>query len=206
MNAIFRELGVDHLIEGGQTMNPSTEDMLKAVAAVEADTVFILPNNKNIILAAEQAKSLVEDKKIIVIPTKTVPQGISAVIAFNPEVSAEENAEAMTEALSYVKSGQVTYAVRDTSFEGHEIHESDIMGISDHGIVAVGQDIDETTLSMIDTMVDDESGLLSIYYGSDVTEEQAQGLAARFTEKYPLVDVEVHNGGQPIYYYVVSVE
>ena len=127
-------------------------------------------------------------------------------IAFNPEVSAEENAEAMTEALSYVKSGQVTYAVRDTSFEGHEIHESDIMGISDHGIVAVGQDIDETTLSMIDTMVDDESGLLSIYYGSDVTEEQAQGLAARFTEKYPLVDVEVHNGGQPIYYYVVSVE
>ena len=206
MNAIFRELGVDHLIEGGQTMNPSTEDMLKAVAAVEADTVFLLPNNKNIILAAEQAKSLVEDKKIIVIPTKTVPQGISAVIAFNPEVSAEENAEAMTEALSYVKSGQVTYAVRDTSFEGHEIHESDIMGISDHGIVAVGQDIDETTLSMIDTMVDDESGLLSIYYGSDVTEEQAQGLAARFTEKYPLVDVEVHNGGQPIYYYVVSVE
>ncbi|MBO4628119.1 MAG: DAK2 domain-containing protein [Lachnospiraceae bacterium] len=206
MNAIFRELGVDYLIEGGQTMNPSTEDMLKAVDAVEANTVFILPNNKNIILAAEQAKSLVEDKEIIVIPTKTVPQGISAVIAFNPEVSADENREAMTEALSYVKSGQVTYAVRDTSFEGHEIHESDIMGISDHGIVAVGQDIDDTTLAMIETMMDDDAGLLSIYYGSDVTEEQAQGLADRFSEKFPLVDVEVHNGGQPIYYYVVSVE
>ena len=206
MNAIFRELGVDCLIEGGQTMNPSTEDMLTAVGKVEADTVFILPNNKNIILAAQQAKSLVEDKTIVVIPTKTVPQGISAVIAFNPEASAEENGEAMTEALAYVKSGQVTYAVRDTSFEGHEIHESDIMGISDHGIVAVGKDIDDTTLEMIDTMVDDESGLLSIYYGSDVTEEQAQGLADRFSGKYPLVDVEVHCGGQPIYYYVVSVE
>ena len=206
MNAIFRELGVDSLIEGGQTMNPSTEDMITAIDKVNADNVFILPNNKNIILAAEQAKRMVKDKAIFVIPTKTVPQGISAVIAFSAEATAEENSEAMTEALSYVKSGQVTYAVRDTSFEGREIHESDIMGISDAGIVAVGKDIDETTLEMIDTMVDDESGLLSIYFGSDVTENAADALAAKFSEKYPLVDVEVHSGGQPIYYYVISVE
>ena len=206
MNAIFRELGVDSIIEGGQTMNPSTEDMLKAVEEVNADHVFILPNNKNIILAAEQAKYLVEGKEIIVIPTKTVPQGISAVIAFNPDVTAEENLEAMKEALGYVKSGQVTYAVRDTSVDGHEIHESDIMGISDAGIVAVGKNIEDTTLEMIETMVDEESGLLSIYYGSDITEEDAQGLADRFSEKFPLVDVEIHSGGQPIYYYVVSVE
>ncbi|MBO4653859.1 MAG: DAK2 domain-containing protein [Lachnospiraceae bacterium] len=206
MNAIFRELGVDCLIEGGQTMNPSTEDMLTAVAKVNADHVFILPNNKNIILAAEQAKHLEKEKDIIVIPTKTVPQGVSAVIAFNPELSAEENLEAMKEALGYVKSGQVTYAVRDTSIDGHEIHESDIMGISDAGIVAVGKNIEDTTLEMIETMVDEESGLLSIYYGSDVTEEDAQGLADRFSEKFPLIDVEIHSGGQPIYYYVVSVE
>ena len=206
MNAIFRELGVDSLIEGGQTMNPSTEDMITAIDKVNADNVFILPNNKNIILAAEQAKRMVKDKAIFVIPTKTVPQGISAVIAFSAEATAEENSETMTEALSYVKSGQVTYAVRDTSFEGREIHESDIMGISDEGIVAVGKDIDETTLEMIDTMVDDESGLLSIYFGSDVTEDAADALAAKFSEKYPLVDVEVHSGGQPIYYYVISVE
>ncbi|MBR5713073.1 MAG: DAK2 domain-containing protein [Lachnospiraceae bacterium] len=206
MDAIFRELGVDRLIEGGQTMNPSTEDMITAVNDVAADTVFILPNNKNIILAAEQAKLLVKDKEIIVIPTKTVPQGISAVIAFSPDASAEENKDAMIEALSYVKSGQVTYAVRDTSFEGHEIHESDIMGITDEGIKAVGADIDDTTLEMIDTMMDDDAGLLSIYYGSDITEDQANAMAARFSEKYPLVDVEVHCGGQPIYYYVVSVE
>ncbi|MBQ6661098.1 MAG: DAK2 domain-containing protein [Lachnospiraceae bacterium] len=206
MNAIFRELGVDSLIEGGQTMNPSTEDMITAIDKVNADNVFILPNNKNIILAAEQAKRMVKDKAIFVIPTKTVPQGISAVIAFSAEATAKENSEAMTEALSYVKSGQVTYAVRDTSFEGREIHESDIMGISDAGIVAVGKDIDETTLEMIDTMVDDESGLLSIYFGSDVTEDAADALAAKFSEKYPLVDVEVHSGGQPIYYYVISVE
>ncbi len=187
-------------------MNPSTEDMITAIDKVNADNVFILPNNKNIILAAEQAKRMVKDKAIFVIPTKTVPQGISAVIAFSAEATAEENSEAMTEALSYVKSGQVTYAVRDTSFEGREIHESDIMGISDAGIVAVGKDIDETTLEMIDTMVDDESGLLSIYFGSDVTEDAADALAAKFSEKYPLVDVEVHSGGQPIYYYVISVE
>ena len=206
MNAIFRELGVDCLIEGGQTMNPSTEDMIKAVDKVNADHVFILPNNKNIILAADQAKHMIEDKDIIVIPTKTVPQGISAVIAFNPEISAEENLEAMKDALVYVKSGQVTYAVRDTSIDGHEIHESDIMGISDKGIVAVGKNIDDTALEMIETMVDEDSGLLSIYYGSDMTEEDAQSLADRFSEKFPLVDVEIHSGGQPIYYYVVSVE
>jgi len=206
MNAIFSELGVDCLIEGGQTMNPSTEDIITAVNKVNADNVFVLPNNKNIILAAEQAKSLVKDKNIIVIPTKTVPQGISAVIAFNPEISAEDNFGAMKEALGYVKSGQVTYAVRDTSIDGHEIHESDIMGISDKGIVAVGKNIDDTALEMIETMVDEDSGLLSIYYGSDMTEEDAQSLADRFSEKFPLIDVEIHSGGQPIYYYVVSVE
>ena len=206
MNAIFKELGVDHIIEGGQTMNPSTEDIITAVNKVNADNVFVLPNNKNIILAAEQAKSLVKDKSIIVIPTKTVPQGISAVIAFNPEAAAEENSEAMKEALGYVKSGQVTYAVRDTSFEGREIHESDIMGISDKGIVAVGPSVSDTALEMIETMVDEDSGLLSIYYGSDMKEEDAQELADRFSEKFPLIDVEIHYGGQPIYYYVVSVE
>ena len=206
MNAIFSELGVDCLIEGGQTMNPSTEDIITAVNKVNADNVFVLPNNKNIILAAEQAKSLVKDKNIIVIPTKTVPQGISAVIAFNPEISAEDNFGAMKEALGYVKSGQVTYAVRDTSIDGHEIHESDIMGISDKGIVAVGKNIDDTALEMIETMVDEDSGLLSIYYGSDMTEEDAQSLADRFSEKFPLIDVEIHSGGQPIYYSVVSVE
>lgn len=206
MNEIFRGLGVDYLIEGGQTMNPSTEDMLKAIDAVNADTVYILPNNKNIILAAEQAKSLVEDKTIVVVPTKTVPQGISAVIAFIPDASAEDNMEAMKEAVSLVKSGQVTYAVRDTSFEGHDIHEGDIMGISDEGIVAVSKDVYETTLSMIDTMMSEEAGLLSIYYGADVTEDEAETLADRFRAKYPMVDAEVHCGGQPIYYYVVSVE
>ena len=157
-------------------------------------------------LAYETASALDANRGRSMLTILGIVIGISAVIAFNPEVSADENREAMTEALSFVKSGQVTYAVRDTSFEGHEIHESDIMGISDHGIVAVGQDIDDTTLAMIETMMDDDAGLLSIYYGSDVTEEQAQSLADRFSEKFPLVDVEVHNGGQPIYYYVVSVE
>ncbi len=206
MNEIFRGLGVDYIIEGGQTMNPSTEDMLCAIDSVNADNIFILPNNKNIILAAEQAKSLVEDKNIIVVPTKTVPQGITAIINYVFDKSPEENAEVMKESIGLVKSGQVTYAVRDTSFEGKEIHEGDIMGIGDHGIIAVGQDIADTSFAMMEELLDEDSELVSIYYGSDTSEEAAEELAERITEKYPMVDVEVHFGGQPIYYYVVSVE
>ncbi len=206
MNEIFRGLGVDYIIEGGQTMNPSTEDMLQAIDKVNAETIFILPNNKNIILAAEQAKYLVEDKQIIVVPTKTVPQGIAAIINYVFDKSPEENALAMAEATGLVKSGQVTYAVRDTSFEGKEIHEGDIMGIGDQGILAVGRDIADTTFAMLEEMIDEESELISIYYGADTTEEEAEALAERISEKYPMTDVEVHSGGQPIYYYVLSVE
>ncbi len=206
MNEIFRGLGVDYIIEGGQTMNPSTEDMLQAIDNVNAENIFILPNNKNIILAAEQAKSLVEDKGIFVVPTKTVPQGITAIINFVFDKSAEENLQIMTESLGLVKSGQVTYAVRDTSFDGKEIHEGDFMGISDHGIVAVGRELADTTYEMFCELLDDSSELVSIYYGADSTEEDANALAERIMEQYPMVDVEVHYGGQPIYYYVVSVE
>lgn len=206
MNEIFRGLGVDYIIEGGQTMNPSTEDMLRAIDAVNAENIFILPNNKNIILAAEQAKSLVEDKNIIVVPTKTVPQGITAIINYVFDKAPEANAEVMKDSIGLVKSGQVTYAVRDTSFEGKEIHEGDIMGIGDHGIIAVGQDIADTSFAMMEELLDEDSELVSIYYGADTTEEDAEALAERITEKYPMVDVEVHFGGQPIYYYVVSVE
>lgn len=206
MNEIFRGLGVDYIIEGGQTMNPSTEDMLRAIDAVNAENIFILPNNKNIILAAEQAKSLVEDKNIIVVPTKTVPQGITAIINYVFDKAPEANAEVMKASIGLVKSGQVTYAVRDTSFEGKEIHEGDIMGIGDHGIIAVGQDIADTSFAMMEELLDEDSELVSIYYGADTTEEDAEALAERITEKYPMVDVEVHFGGQPIYYYVVSVE
>ena len=203
---IFRELGVDYLIEGGQTMNPSTEDMLEAIEKVNADTVFILPNNKNIILAAEQAKYLVEDKQIIVVPSKTVPQGITALINFIPDQSAEENAERMTEELENVKTGQVTYAVRDTVIDDKEIKQGDYMGIGDKSILAVGKDIKSTTEDMVAEMVDEESAIICIYYGEEVTEEDANALGAALEEKYPEVEVEVHFGGQPIYYYVISVE
>ena len=203
---IFKGLGVDYLIEGGQTMNPSTEDMLNAIAEVNADTIFIFPNNKNIILAANQAQALTEDKKIIVIPTKTVPQGIAAIISFDPTASAEENKENMEEALSMVKTGQITYAVRDTHIDDKEIKEGNIMGIGDDSILAVGEDIAEITKETIDLMADEESELISVYYGEDITEEDANALGEELQEKYPDCEVEVYEGGQPIYYYVVSVE
>lgn len=206
VNEIFNGLGVDYIIEGGQTMNPSTEDMLNAIDHVNADNIFILPNNKNIVLAANQAASLVEDKKIIVIPTKTIPQGITALINFIPDQSAEENAERMTEELENVKTGQVTYAVRDTVIDDKEIKQGDYMGIGDKSILAVGKDIKSTTEDMVAEMVDEESAIICIYYGEEVTEEDANALGAALEEKYPEVEVEVHFGGQPIYYYVISVE
>ena len=206
MNEILKSLGVDYIIEGGQTMNPSTEDMLNAIDKVNADTIFILPNNSNIILAANQAKALVEDKQIIVIPTKTVPQGITAVINYVPDLSVEENEENMIEEIKRVRSGQVTYAVRDTMIDDKEIKCGDFMGIEDKGISAVGTDMFAVTLEMVDHMMDDDMELISIYYGSDVTEEDASSLSNTIAEKYPEVDVELQYGGQPIYYYVISVE
>ena len=203
---IFKGLGVDYLIEGGQTMNPSTEDMLNAIDKVNAEHIFILPNNKNIILAANQAKALCEDKDIIVIPTKTVPQGITAMINFMPDSSAEENEARMTEELANVKTGQVTYAVRDTHIDDKEIKEGNIMGIGDHAILAVGEDVEQTTLDMFKELIDEDSELISIYYGEDVKKEDAEKLGEKLSDLYPDCDVEVHFGGQPIYYYVVSVE
>lgn len=206
MNEIFKELGVDHIIEGGQTMNPSTEDMLNAIDQVNADCVFILPNNKNIVLAANQAKALVEDKEIVVVPTKTVPQGITAVINFMPDADVRENEEAMLEGIRNVKSGQVTYAVRDTHIDDKEIHEGDIMGIGDAGIQAVGRSVEETTKELLSQLVDEDSELISLYYGEEVKEEDAERFIAEIGELYPDVDVDAHYGGQPIYYYVLAVE
>ena len=206
MNEIFKELGADYIIEGGQTMNPSTEDMLNAIDQVNADTVFILPNNKNIILAANQAKSLVEDKEIIVIPTKTVPQGITAIINFMPDADVKTNEEAMLEEIKNVKTGQMTYAVRDTHIDDKEIHEGDIMGIGDSGILAVGKDLEEATKELIANLVDEDSELISIYYGEEVSEEEAEKFAGEIEELYPDVDVDIQFGGQPIYYYVLAVE
>ena len=206
MNEVFRGLGVDYLIEGGQTMNPSTEDMLNAIEHVNAKTVFILPNNKNIIMAANQAVDLVEDKQIIVIPTKTIPQGITALVNYIPDHSAEENKEQMMAEIENVKTGQVTYAVRDTEIDGKTIKQNDFMGIGDKSILSVGTDLRATTLEMVDAMVDEDSAIVSIYFGSDSDEDSANELAAAIEEKYPDVEVEVNNGGQPIYYYVISVE
>lgn len=206
LNEILTGLGVDYIIEGGQTMNPSTEDMLNAIDKVNADHIFILPNNSNIILAANQAASLTEDKTIHVIPTKTVPQGIVALINFVPERSALENEEAMTEELSSVATGQVTYAVRDTEIDGIKIHENDIMGIGDSHILAAGTDCNQITLEMISKMVTDDSSIITIYYGLDKTEEEAQELAVELEEAYPDYEIEVYDGGQPIYYYIISVE
>ena len=203
---IFRDLGVDYLIEGGQTMNPSTEDMLKAIDEVNAENIFILPNNKNIILAANQAKALTEDKNVIVIPTKTVPQGITAIVNYIADMSVEENMEVMMEEIGNVKTGQITYAVRDTHIDDKEIHQGDIMGIGDSGILAVGKDILEVAAATVDEMADEDAELITVYYGEDTTEEDAQKLGDLLMEKYPSSDVEVYSGGQPIYYYVVSVE
>ena len=206
MNEVFRGLGVDYLIEGGQTMNPSTEDMLNAIEHVNAKTVFILPNNKNIIMAANQAVDLVEDKQIIVIPTKTIPQGITALVNYIPDLSVGENKEQMMAEIENVKTGQVTYAVRDTEIDGKTIKQNDFMGIGDKSILSVGTDLKATTLEMVDAMVDEDSAIVSIYFGSDSDEDSANELAAAIEEKYPDVEVEVNDGGQPIYYYVISVE
>ena len=206
INEIFVSLGVDYIIQGGQTMNPSTEDMLNAIDQVNADTVFILPNNKNIILAANQAKMMVEDKKIIVIPTKTIPQGITAVISYVPDMSAEDNEAAMTEEISRVKTGQVTYAVRNTMIDDKEIKQGDYMGIGDAGILAVGTDIDNVTLEMTGNMVDEDTELVSVYYGEDVSEEAAEAFREKLEEAFPNVDIELQAGNQPIYYYIVSAE
>ena len=206
MNEIFNGLGVDYIIEGGQTMNPSTEDMLNAIDRVHAKNIFILPNNKNIILAANQAASLVEDKNIIVIPTKTVPQGITALINYIPDNSAEDNAERMEEEIQLVKTGQVTYAVRDTVIDDKEIRQDDFMGIGDKSILSVGTDLAETTLDMVSQLIDEDSAIVTIYYGADMAEEDAAAIAGQIEENYPDVEVEVQFGGQPIYYYLISVE
>ncbi len=206
MNEIFRELGVDYIIEGGQTMNPSTDDMLTAIDHVNANTIFILPNNKNIVMAASQAQSLTKDKDIIVIPTKTVPQGITAVINYNPEEDVDTNEETMLEEIKHVKTGQVTYAVRDTHIDDKEIHEGDIMGIGDAGILAVGDSVSGVAEEMLAELTDEDSELISIYYGEDVSDEEAEAFVAKVEAAYPEVDVDAHRGGQPIYYYVVAVE
>jgi DAK2 domain fusion protein YloV len=206
LGEIFRGIGADYLIEGGQTMNPSTEDMLNAIDHVNADTVYILPNNKNIILAAEQAKYLVEDKEIVVVPSKTVPQGIAAMINFIPDHSKEENLESMTEEMSRIKTGQVTYAVRNTVIDDKEIHEGDIMGIGDHGILAVSQSIEKTVIETLAAMIDEDCELVSIYYGSDVEEADAEAVLEKAQETWPQLEFELQSGGQPIYYYLLSAE
>ncbi len=203
---IFKDLGVDYLIEGGQTMNPSTEDMLNAIAKVNAKTIYIFPNNKNIILAANQARDLTEDKEIVVVPTKTVPQGISAIISFVPEKNGEENLEAMMEAVSRVKTGQITYAVRDTRIDDKEIHEGDIMGIGDSGILAVGKTKEEVAKETVASMMDEDGEIISLYYGADTEEADAEALAEELEALYPDCEIEVNQGGQPIYYYIISVE
>jgi DAK2 domain fusion protein YloV len=206
INEIFNGLGVDYLIEGGQTMNPSTEDMLNAIDAVNADTIFIMPNNKNIILAADQAKAMTEDKNIVVIPSKTVPQGIAAIISYLPDKTVDENEAAMRDAMKNIRTGQVTYAVRDTKIDGKEIKMGDYMGLDDHTIQSVGTDLFETAVGLIESMIDEDSELISIYYGEEADEASAQAIADAVMEKHDSVDVEIHNGGQPIYYYIASVE
>lgn len=207
INAIFKDLGVDRIIEGGQTMNPSTEDILEAIESLPAKTIYVLPNNKNIVMAANQARDLTEDKEIVVVPTKTIPQGIAAIINFVPELSGEENLAAMTAEIENVKTGQVTYAVRDTEIDNKVIKENDIMGIGDKSILAVGETIFDTTVEMVEEMMkDSDCELISIYYGSDVDEEDAEALQAAIEEKFPDCDVELQYGGQPIYYYVISAE
>lgn len=206
INEIFKGLGVDYIIEGGQTMNPSTEDMLNAIEKVNAKTIFILPNNKNIILAANQAASLTEEKQIIVIPTKTIPQGITALINYIPDSTPEDNRDRMNGEIGAVKTGQVTYAVRDTVIDDKEIKQDDYMGIGDTGILSVGQELEPTVMDMMAQLIDDDSAIVSVYYGADVKEEEADALGAKIEAAYPDVEVEVHYGGQPIYYYVLSVE
>lgn len=206
LDEIFRGIGADYLIEGGQTMNPSTEDMLNAIERVNADTIFILPNNKNIILAAEQARSLVEDKKVIVIPSKTIPQGIAAIINFTPDLSPEDNETFMTREMSRVKTGQVTYAVRNTMIDDHKIQEGDIMVLGDQGILAVGDELETTVIKSLESMVEEDSELITVYYGIDVSSEDAVRIKDKAEERFPDCEIELHAGGQPIYYYLISVE
>ena len=206
LTELFKELGAGYVVSGGQTMNPSTQDILDAVAKVNAENVFILPNNSNIILAANQAASISKDKKILVVPSKTIPQGISALLNFNEAEEPEANLETMTSAMKEVKSGEITYAVRDTSIDGKEIHKDDIMGLGDKGLAAVGTDVDAVLDELVASLVDEDSGLISIYYGEDITEEKANEVAERLAEKYDDLEVEVKRGGQPIYYYLLSVE
>ena len=206
LNEIFKGLGVDYLIEGGQTMNPSTEDMLEAIDKVNADSIFILPNNSNIIMAANQAASLCEDKQIFVIPTKTIPQGVVAMINYIPERTAQENADTMTAELSSVQTGQVTYAVRDTEIDGIAIRKDDYMGIGDHTILSAGTDMDVVIKEMLDKMITEDSSIITIYYGEEKTEDDANALAEKFGDDYPECEVEVYYGGQPVYYYLISVE
>lgn len=206
LTEIFRGIGVDVVIEGGQTMNPSTEDILNACEQVNAETIFVLPNNKNIILAANQAKDIIEDKTIIVVPTKTIPQGITAMISFSPDMSPEENLEAMKDASQCVRTGEITYAVRNTTIDGHAIEKDDIMALGDDGLLAVAKEKDQAVLEAVKAMVNDESEIITIYYGQDIPEEEAEALAARIRKAYPQVETELQYGGQPIYYYFLSVE
>ena len=206
LSEVFRGLGADHMIEGGQTMNPSTEDILNAIAQVPADHIFVLPNNKNIILAANQAAALSEEKQVHVIPTKTIPQGITALINFIPEQSAEENESRMLEEIKNVKTGQVTYAVRDTVIDDKEIRQDDYMGIGDKTILAVGKELEQVTLEMAESMIDDDAAIVSIYYGEEVKEDDANAIAEKIMANHADLEVEVQYGGQPIYYYLISVE
>ncbi len=206
LTEIFRGIGVDYVIEGGQTMNPSTEDILNACDQVNAETIFVLPNNKNIILAANQAKDIIEDKTIIVVPTKTIPQGITAMISFSPDMNPEENLEAMKDASQCVRTGEITYAVRNTTIDGHAIEKDDIMALGDDGLLAVAKEKDQAVLEALKAMVNDESEIITIYYGQDIPEEEAEALATRVRKAYPQVETELQYGGQPIYYYFLSVE
>jgi len=202
---LFKSIGAHAVIEGGQTMNPSTEDIVKAVKEVNAKKVFILPNNKNIIMAAEQAKD-VADEEIYVIPSKTVPQGLSALLAFNPSAVIDENEAAMKEALNHVKSGQITFAVRDTSIDGLEIEKDDFMGISEGKIVVKNKDKGKVAEDLLTNMLDEDSEILTIIYGEDVTEEEVATLTSFVEENYEDVEVEIHDGGQPLYSYIFSIE
>ena len=206
LSEIFKGIGADIVVEGGQTMNPSTDDLLKAINEVHAKSVYILPNNKNIILASEQAARLAKDCKVLVVPTKNIPQGIAALINFSSDATAEQNLEHMSSEAANIISGQVTYAVRDTSIDGHEIHKDDIMGMADGGILSTGSDINLVTIDMISSMLTEDSELISLYYGADITEAAANGLLSKLNEAYPDIDIELNAGGQPVYYYIVSVE
>ncbi len=206
LSEIFKGIGADYLVEGGQTMNPSTEDMLNAISKVNADTVYILPNNKNIIMAAQQARDLTEDKQIIVIPSKTVPQGISALVNFMPDMTPEENEENMTREMKAVKTAQITYAVRTTNIDGMDIEEGDIMAIGDEGMLAVEKSVDKAAIKALEAMLDDNSEIVTIYYGSDVSEEDAQALADRAAQMFEDKEIELQYGGQPVYYYMISAE